>query len=90
MRTSTRRTDEGSRGISWSATAPRSTERTFCIRVCTVPGASPRELIALTHDSTWLRRSRRSGRSANGTDPAARSIASTVRGAHTCRADQSA
>jgi hypothetical protein len=44
----------------------------------------------LTHVSTWLRRNFRSGTSAKVTDRAARFIASTVRGAHTCRADQSA
>src|SRR3954462_9885620 len=68
--------------MSLSATAPRRTARTLFIRVCTVPGASPRLTMPLTQPSTCERRSDRSGTSAKGTELAASRIARTVRGPH--------
>jgi hypothetical protein len=53
-------------------------------------GRKTRLTIPLTQPSTCERRSDLSGTSANGTEPAARFIARTVPGAHTCRLDQSA
>jgi hypothetical protein len=49
----------GSDAMRPSLTAPRRTERRFCTRVWTVPGARPAASTCLTHDSTCERRSER-------------------------------
>ena len=80
----------GSRGITRSATAPRRTARTLLVRVCTVPGAKPRETMLLTQCSRCERRRVRICTSAKVVDRAARLIAVSVPGAHTWRVDHSA
>ena len=75
----------GSDTITRSRTAGRSTARTLPYLVLIVPGASPADCMALTHCSTWERRSARSGTSANVTDPAASRTPVSVPDCHTWR-----
>jgi len=76
----------GSDGIMRSRTAARSTARTLLNRVLIVPGASPRSIIDLTHDSTCEARKDDIRTRPNVTDSAARFIASVVPGAQALRA----
>ena len=70
---------EGSDAISLSATAARNTDRMMTCLVLMVVGASV-VLIVFTQDSMWERLIDRSGRSANGTEPATWSAFSRVDG----------
>lgn len=71
-----------------SATAARKTDRTITNLVLIVLGAH-RADITFTHASTWERRIAFMGRSANVTDPVARSVLALVEGTHSWRCDQS-
>ena len=76
--------------MNLSRTAARRTALTLLNRVWMVPGARPRQCISLTHCSMCERRTMRSGKSTNGTDYAAKSMARRVFGAQICRCDQAA
>src|SRR6478735_3982700 len=74
----------GSELIKRSATAARKMDRTMTKRVLIVLAAHWAD-IALTQASTWDRRIALMGRSANVTDPVAKSALVLVEGTHNCR-----